>query len=127
MSTAAKPVESHRDAHEMVKRAKNFSLKLPVVGTVRVPPPDQLAFYGALGVLAAVNVIDWPVALAVGVGQAIVARHFSDRAEATAKEVPASHTESTQSAEPPKETPAAAPKTGESASGGKASRAAHSS
>lgn len=127
MSTAAKPVGSHRDAHEMVERAKKFSLKLPVVGTVRVPPPDQLAFYGALGVLAAVNVIDWPVALAVGVGQAIVARHFSDRAEAAAKEVPASHTESTQSAEPPKVKPAAARKTAVSGSAGKAGRAAHSS
>ena len=73
---------SNRDTARLVERAKKFSVRLPVVGKVTVPPPDQLAFYGVLGILAAVNVIDWPVALAIGVGQAVVARHFGDRAEA---------------------------------------------
>lgn len=67
------------DVKHLIERAEKFSLRIPVVGTVRVPPPDQLAFYSALGVLAALNVIDWPVALAVGVGQAVLARHFTDR------------------------------------------------
>lgn len=81
MTTEPKTVESHHEAHDIIERARKFSVKVPVVGTVRVPPPDQLAFYGVLGVLAAVNVIDWPVALAVGAGQAILSRHMSDRAE----------------------------------------------
>jgi cation-transporting P-type ATPase I len=70
---------SNRDASRLVQQAKKFSVRLPVVGKVSVPPPDQLAFYGVLGALAAVSLIDWPVAVAIGVGQAVVARHFSDR------------------------------------------------
>ena len=49
----------------------------PLVGTVRVLPPDQLAFYGVLGGLAVLELIDWPVALAMGIGSAVVARHLS--------------------------------------------------
>ncbi len=80
MSTNANTsTNGHHDAHDLIERAKKFSLRLPVVGTVQVPPPDQMAFYGALGLLAALNVIDWPVALAVGAGQVVVARHFRDR------------------------------------------------
>ncbi len=73
---------SNRDASRLVERAKKFSIRLPVVGKVAVPPPDQLAFYGALGALAAGGLIDWPVALAIGVGQVVLARHFSDRSAA---------------------------------------------
>ena len=80
MSTNAKTsTNGDHDPRHLIERASKFSLRVPVVGTVRVPPPDQMAFYGALGLLAALNVIDWPVALAVGVGQAVVARHFADR------------------------------------------------
>jgi hypothetical protein len=82
LTSARSFLASNRDASRLVKRAKRFSIRLPVVGKVAVPPPDQLAFYGALGALAAVGLIDWPVALAIGVGQAVVARHFGDRSAA---------------------------------------------
>jgi hypothetical protein len=39
-----------------------------------LPPREQLAYYGGLGVMAAFGVISWPVAAAIGVGIA-VARH----------------------------------------------------
>jgi xanthosine utilization system XapX-like protein len=81
-TTARSFFASNRDTSRLVERAKKFSINVPVVGKVSVPPPDQLAFYGVLGLLAAVNVIDWPVALAIGVGQFVVARHFSDRSDA---------------------------------------------
>ncbi|WP_229874086.1 hypothetical protein [Amycolatopsis deserti] len=44
--------------------------------TVRsfLPPPRQLAYYGALGVLAAVELIEWPVAVAIGLGTAVAGR-----------------------------------------------------
>ena len=73
---------SNRDASQLVTRAKKFSIQLPVVGKVPVPPPDQLAFFGALGALAAVGLIEWPVALAIGAGQAVVARHLDERSAA---------------------------------------------
>ena len=69
---------AQRDASKRVAEARRFSVRLPLVGTVRVPPPDQLAFYGILGGLAVLELIDWPVALAMGLGSALVARHFSE-------------------------------------------------
>ncbi len=66
----------------LVARARKFSLQLPVVGKVAVPPPDELAFFGALGLLAAVSVIDWPVAVAIGAGQYVMARHMRENDQA---------------------------------------------
>jgi hypothetical protein len=82
LTKARSLLASNRDASRLVERANKFSIRLPVVGKVPVPPPDQLAFYGGLGALAAVGLIDWPVALAIGVGQAVVARHFGDHPSA---------------------------------------------
>ncbi|MDQ0376110.1 hypothetical protein [Amycolatopsis thermophila] len=39
-----------------------------------LPPPRQLAYYGGLGLLAAVELIEWPVAVAIGVGTAVAGR-----------------------------------------------------
>ncbi|MCI4676852.1 hypothetical protein [Candidatus Mycolicibacterium alkanivorans] len=69
---------AQRDASKRVAEARRFSIRLPLIGAVRVPPPDQLAFYGVLGGLAVLELIDWPVALAMGLGSALVARHFSE-------------------------------------------------
>ena len=77
-ATTRSLMSAQRDASKRVAEARRFSVRLPLVGTVRVPPPDQLAFYGVLGGLAVVELIDWPVALAMGLGSALVARHFSE-------------------------------------------------
>ena len=66
---------SHRDVARLVREADRFALQLPVVGRVPIPRPDQLAFYGALAGLVAVELIDWPVAVAIGVGHALVSGH----------------------------------------------------
>jgi hypothetical protein len=68
---------THRDAVERVREAQSFIVTLPVVGRVRVPRPEQLAFYGALGALAAVEIIEWPVALVLGVGHALMQNEHS--------------------------------------------------
>ena len=70
---------SHRDASDAVKQAQKFAVRLPLVGRIAVPPPDQLAFYGVLGGLAVLGAIEWPVAAAIGVGQAVVSRHFGEK------------------------------------------------
>lgn len=48
----------------------------------RLPSPGQAAYYAGLGVLGVLELIEWPVALAIGVGTA-VAQHYggADRAE----------------------------------------------
>lgn len=71
-------VAAQQDAARRVAAGRRFSVRLPVLGTVRLPPPDQLAFYGVLAGLAALELIDWPVAVAMGVGSAVVSRHLSD-------------------------------------------------
>ncbi|MFF3437404.1 hypothetical protein [Streptosporangium sp. NPDC002721] len=43
-------------------------ITVPVIGTLSLPTPDRLVFYGVLGALGAFGVIEWPVALVVGVG-----------------------------------------------------------
>lgn len=77
---------SHRDVSRLVREAERFSVRLPVVGKVAVPRPEQMAFYGALGVLAAVELIDWPVAVALGVGHAVTTRHIGERPTADTDE-----------------------------------------
>ncbi|MGZ8818876.1 MAG: hypothetical protein ACXWZR_16020 [Mycobacterium sp.] len=85
LTTARSFLATHRDASKLVERAEKFSVRLPVLGRVAVPPPDPLAFYGVVGGLAALGLIDWPVALAIGVGQVVVARHFNDQRPAAAE------------------------------------------
>ncbi|HUR09107.1 MAG TPA: hypothetical protein VM347_41665 [Nonomuraea sp.] len=44
------------------------------VARTLLPPPDRIAYYGALGVLAAFGVLEWPVAAAIGAGTLIARR-----------------------------------------------------
>ncbi|MDY6872239.1 MAG: hypothetical protein SV966_17720 [Actinomycetota bacterium] len=70
---------SHRDVAARVAGADRFAISLPVVGRVPVPRPDQLAFYAALAGLVALDLIEWPVAVAIGAGHALVSqRHESE-------------------------------------------------
>ena len=71
-------LEAQRDASRKVAQGKKYSVDLPILGRVMVPPPEQLAIYAALGGLAVLELIDWPVALAMGVGSALVSRHLSE-------------------------------------------------
>lgn len=63
---------SHRDAVQRVRDARGFAVSLPVLGRVCVPRPEQLAYYGALGLLAATGVIEWPIALVLGAGHVLI-------------------------------------------------------
>jgi xanthosine utilization system XapX-like protein len=80
---------TNRDASQLVARAKKISIKVPGVGKIGVPPPDQLAFFGVLGVMAAVNVLEWPVALAIGVAEAVAVRQFGNHSGTEGKETAA--------------------------------------
>ncbi|WP_433363238.1 hypothetical protein [Streptosporangium sp. CA-115845] len=48
---------------------------VPLFGTFTVPEPDRLVFYAVLGVLGALEVIDWPVVAAIGVAHLLVDQH----------------------------------------------------
>jgi hypothetical protein len=40
-----------------------------------LPPPRQVAYYGGLTLMAALGVLEWPVAAAIGVGTAVMGWH----------------------------------------------------
>ena len=46
-----------------------------------IPPSDKIAYYVGLGLLAALQVIEWPLALAITVGHLIADQHFSGLAK----------------------------------------------
>jgi hypothetical protein len=61
-------VESAIDKVEKFEKRLGQDVRLPVVGEVTLPPPERLVYYAALGLLAAFEVIEWPIALVVGTG-----------------------------------------------------------
>jgi hypothetical protein len=77
MTEKSRRAASHRSAVERVRDADTFAVNLPVVGRVRIPRPDQLAYYGALAGLAALQIIDWPIALAIGAGHVLASSHHN--------------------------------------------------
>lgn len=73
-----KLMAARREASREVAEGKVYSVELPIVGRVPVPSPRQLAIYAALGGLAAIELIDWPVAVAMGVGSALISRQLGN-------------------------------------------------
>lgn len=45
------------------------------LGSITVPAPDRLAFYAGIAALAVFGVVDWPVALVIGVGHLLADDH----------------------------------------------------
>jgi hypothetical protein len=68
---------SHRDAVARVRAGEGFAVNLPVVGRVRIPRPEHVAYYGALGALAALEIIEWPIALAIAAGHVLAENQHS--------------------------------------------------
>lgn len=52
-------------------------IELPVLGEVRLPPPQRLAYFAGLGVLAAFGVVEWPLAVVVAAGHLLADQHWS--------------------------------------------------
>lgn len=61
------------------ERGSTSEVNIPVAG-VRVPVPstEDMIYYGGLGALTALQMIDWPVTLAVAAGYAL-ATHDGER------------------------------------------------
>jgi hypothetical protein len=68
--------ESHRTLAGLARDAERFAVRLPLVGQIGIPKPEQLAFVAGLGALVALDLIEWPVAVAIGVGQILLAEQF---------------------------------------------------
>jgi hypothetical protein len=79
-SATASVTKTLRLGHGAVLRAiqgNTVNVPLPVFGTVQLPPLDSLALYAGLATLAAIGLMEWPVAAAIGVGHLLVQQqHF---------------------------------------------------
>ncbi|MET8281361.1 hypothetical protein [Micromonospora sp. NPDC005174] len=73
MSTLTRHLNGSRENVRMYSRR----VALPMLGEVAVPPPDKVAYYAGLGVLAALQVIEWPLALVITAGHVLADQHFS--------------------------------------------------
>ncbi len=68
---------SQRDAVKRIREGESFAVNLPIVGKVDVPRPEQIAYYGGLAALAALEIIDWPVAVVIVAGHVLASNHRS--------------------------------------------------
>ena len=59
-----------RHAAEEATEKNTTQVTVPMIGTITLPPTEQLAFVGGIVLLAALDIIDWPV------GVALTAGHF---------------------------------------------------
>ncbi len=68
---------SQREAVAKVRAGDSFAVNLPFVGEITIPRPEQLAYYGGLAGLAALELIDWPVALVIAAGHVLANNHHN--------------------------------------------------
>lgn len=73
--SAATGAQPHGQKAAQQATVKNsVRVAVPGIGTVTLPPAEQLAFLGGIALLTALEVIDWPVALALTAGHALAHR-----------------------------------------------------
>jgi hypothetical protein len=64
-------------AAERTQRRERTAVDLPVVGHLPLPHPEDLAFYAGLGVLGVLELIEWPVVVALAAGHVLLRRSHS--------------------------------------------------
>lgn len=63
-----RPVAHPLVAAEQAVQHNSLHLRLPAVGELRLPAVEEVAFIGGVAVLAAIGVLEWPVAALLGIG-----------------------------------------------------------
>ena len=72
-----RPRSTARTTAERIRDLDRVEVNVPVLGQIRIPRPERLAFYGGLAALAALQLIDWPIAAALAVGHILSEDHHS--------------------------------------------------
>ncbi|BBZ09848.1 MULTISPECIES: hypothetical protein [Mycobacterium] len=65
------PAPKKATAVKQVAAKHRPTIALPLFGTVPVPELDQLAYYGGVAALAALELIEWPIAAIVAAGHVL--------------------------------------------------------
>jgi len=74
--TRGAPTSSARRAAARALDTDTMRVELPgPIGAVRLPSPQRLAFYGGIAALGVLGIVDWPVALVIGVGHLLADDH----------------------------------------------------
>ncbi|MFI7606897.1 hypothetical protein ACIBTV_17385 [Micromonospora sp. NPDC049366] len=73
MSSLSRHLNGARETVEIYSRR----VQVPMLGEMAVPPVDRLAYYAGIGLLAAVQIIEWPLALVITAGHLLSDQHFS--------------------------------------------------
>lgn len=68
---------SQSEAVQQIREGETFRINLPVLGTVSIPQPEQLAYYGGLVALSVFGLLDWPVALVIAAGHILAYNHHN--------------------------------------------------
>ncbi len=65
------PVAHAALAAERTVQRNSTHLELPVIGVIHLPAKEELAFIGGVTALAAVGILEWPVAVLLGIGHTL--------------------------------------------------------
>jgi hypothetical protein len=60
-----------------VNDQEHVTVSVPLIGKVGLPHPQQLAYLAGIGVLAALEIIEWPAALVLAVGHTLMTQQHS--------------------------------------------------
>ena len=66
-----RPVVHALGAAERAVQRNSLQVRLPIVGEVQLPALDEFAYIGGVTVLAIVGVVEWPVAVLLGLGHGL--------------------------------------------------------
>jgi hypothetical protein len=64
-----------RRAAQQAVRHNSLPIHLPIMGEVVLPAKDELAYLGGVAALAIVGVVEWPIAVVLGVGKLLSTAH----------------------------------------------------
>ncbi|MCW2944869.1 MAG: hypothetical protein JWR24_1586 [Actinoallomurus sp.] len=68
-------------ATDRMRKRVGIPVQVPVLGSVMLPPPEKLVYYAGLGLLAVCEVVEWPIALIIGVGHTLADQQHSRLAQ----------------------------------------------
>jgi hypothetical protein len=66
-----------RAAALSVQRREHVTVSLPLLGRVQLPHPQDMAYYGGIGALVVLEMLEWPAAVALAVGHALTSQHHN--------------------------------------------------
>jgi hypothetical protein len=71
------PRSTRRSASQRIREAETVVVERPLVGHLRIPHPERLAFYGGLAGMAALQLVEWPLALVFAAAHTLSENHHS--------------------------------------------------